>query len=132
MAKKVSPDKGKTVAWYIEEKLAEDWQKETVQALHELVLEIMPDAKHTIKWAQPVYESPEGPAVFMKAAKKHVTFGFWRGAELDDPNGVLEGSGEKMRHVKVKGLDKIDREVLVPLVEQAVALNAAHGDPTKG
>lgn len=130
MAKKVSPDKGKTVAFYIADKLAEDWQKETVQTLHDLVLEHYPEAKHSIKWAQPVYETPEGPAIFMKASKKHVTFGFWRGTELQAPEGLLEGSGDRMRHIKIKGVEAIDAALLADLIGQAVALNAEHGNPT--
>lgn len=131
MAKKVSPDKGKTVAWYIDEKLSETWQKQLVSELHALVLETYPEAKHCIKWSQPVYETAEGPFVFMKAAKKHVTFGFWRGTELDDSEGVLEGSGERMRHVKVKEKDLPNKELLSGMILQAVKLNAEKGDPTK-
>ena len=35
MAKKVSPNKGKTVQWYIDEKVGEDWQKEAIMAMSE-------------------------------------------------------------------------------------------------
>jgi hypothetical protein len=60
-----------------------------------------------------------------------VTFGFWRGAELDDPRGLFEGSGEQMRHVKLTSVDGIDRDALTAFVRQAVELNSSQGDPTR-
>jgi hypothetical protein len=56
-----------------------------------------------------------------------VNFGFWRGVQLDDPGGLLEGFGEKMRHVKITSKDEIDREGLHYLIEQAVSLNREYG-----
>jgi hypothetical protein len=131
MAKSVSPDKGKTITWYIEEKLI-DWQKDKATELHNLVLELIPEAKHGVKWAQAVYESPEGPLVYMKGSKNHISFGFWRGGELDDAVGLLEGSGDKMKHVKIKSADSVDRETMSKYILQAAKLNAEKGDPTKG
>lgn len=131
MAKSVSPDKGKSISWYIEEKI-EGWQKDAATELHALVQEVVPEVKHSVKWAQAVYESPEGPLVFMRSAKKHLTFGFWRGVELDDPEGQLEGSGEKMKHLKIKSPDALDRDMIAKLIQQAAQLNAEKGDPTKG
>lgn len=32
----------------------------------------------------------------------HVNVGFYNGAVLDDPAGLLEGSGKRMRHVKLR------------------------------
>ena len=128
MAKKVSPDKGKSVQSYIAK--FPDWHSDAMNILHELVLKVIPDAKHSIKWAQPVYEQ-EGPFVFMKAAKNHVTFGFWRGVELNDPDGLLEGSGEKMRHIKVKSADGINTEQISKWIAEAAQLNSEKGDPSR-
>ena len=38
---------------------------------------------------------------YVNAFKAHVNVGFFRGAELADPEGLLEGSGKFMRHVKL-------------------------------
>jgi hypothetical protein len=98
-------------------------------AVRELVREAAPDATESIKWAQPVYED-NGPFAYFRASSRHVTFGFWRGAELDDPHGLLEGAGEQMRHVKLASPDDVDAG-LAELVLQAVELNRAQGDPTR-
>jgi hypothetical protein len=34
--------------------------------------------------------------------KNHTNVGFFYGAYLDDPAGLLEGTGRNMRHVKLK------------------------------
>lgn len=130
MAKSVSPDKGKTVQWYFEEKLS-DWQQTVAGQLHEIVLANSPEAVHSVKWGQAVYSSPEGPMIFMKGNKNHLTFGFWRGAEMANDAGLLEGTGEKMRHIKIKAIDGYDAGVIAGYVKQAIQLNAEKGDPTK-
>lgn len=118
----------KTVETYIDG--LEGWKADAVSRLCELVRQAAPEAEEAIKWSQPVYSS-NGPAVFIKAFKNHINFGFWRGVQLDDPEGLLSGSGEKMRHVKVTGLDDIQDEPFQAFVRAAIQLNGEHGDPTK-
>lgn len=50
---------------------------------------------------------------------KHVNLGFMRGADLDDPNGVLQGSGKAMRHISVKKLSELDRPEIRAFLRQA-------------
>ena len=38
---------------------------------------------------------------YVNAFKAHVNVGFFRGATLADPKGLLEGTGKFMRHVKL-------------------------------
>jgi hypothetical protein len=120
---------GKTVDGYIASLAG--WQAEVVSRVRDLVRAAAPEAKESIKWAQPVFEQ-DGPFAYVKSFKHSVNFGFWRGAELDDPHGLLQGTGEKMRHIKLAGVDDIREEALAGFVRQAVALNRAKGDPTKG
>ena len=107
-----------------------DWRAGTVHALDELVRATAPKATGAIKWGQLVYDLG-GPMIFIKAASKHVTFGFWRGIELDDPNDLLEGEGDRMRHVKIREDDVPSMTQLRRWIKQAAALNAAEGDPTR-
>ena len=119
----------KTVDGYIDG-LA-DWQAEIVRAVRKIILDAAPDAKELVKWAQPVYEN-NGPFAYIKAFKNAVNFGFWRGVDLEDPKNLLQGSGEKMRHVKLTGMDQVHPRVFADFVKQALALNLEKGDPTKG
>ncbi len=118
----------KTVDAYIAQ--LEIWQAEIVSAVRKIVLAAIPEAEEAIKWAQPVY-SVNGPFAYIKAFKSSVNFGFWRGVDIDDPGELLQGSGEKMRHVKLTNLDDVDQQVFTDFVNQAVSLNLSKGDPTK-
>jgi hypothetical protein len=119
----------KTIDGYIAQ--LEGWQAEVVSRVRAIVRAAAPEAKESIKWAQPVYER-NGPFCYVKAFKNSVNFGFWHGVDLDDPQGVLQGSGAKMRHVKLAGIDDVDEGILADLIRQAVQLNLEKGDPTKG
>jgi hypothetical protein len=54
----------------------------------------------------PVACIEDAPFGYVNSFKSHVNVGFFYGAALEDPAGLLEGSGKRMRHVKLKpGLD---------------------------
>ena len=55
----------------------------------------------------------------VNAFKAHVNVGFFRGAELADPAGLLEGTGKYMRHVKLRPGGDIDAPALIKLIESA-------------
>jgi hypothetical protein len=103
---------------------------EIVSELRAVVKKAAPKATEAFKWAQPVYES-DGPIVWVKAFTRYVNIGFWRGTELQDKYGLLEGEGDRMRHVKIATRKDIKKGALTDYVKQAVKLNASKGDPTK-
>jgi hypothetical protein len=47
-------------------------------------------------------ERMKDQAVYIAVYTKHVNLGFYWGARMDDPEGVLEGSGKQLRHIKIK------------------------------
>ena len=71
-----------------------------------------------------------GPFVYVKAFPRSVNIGFWRGAQLQDPAGILEGSGDRMKHVAIRSADTIPADAIRAWVREAVALNAEQGNPT--
>lgn len=109
----------------------EGWQQEAAQGLRALVKEAAPQATEAFKWSQPVYVS-NGPFCYIQAHRQHLNIGFWRGTELVDPEGLLEGDGAKMRHIKIHDAETIPEEALRALVQQAHSLNLEQGDPTRG
>jgi len=56
---------------------------------------------------------------YVNAFKAHVNVGFFRGAEIADPEGLLEGTGKFMRHVKLKPGRDFNAAALMKLVETA-------------
>jgi hypothetical protein len=50
---------------------------------------------------------------------RHVTLGFPRGTELDDPAGVLQGTGKAMCHIALNTLSDLDRREIRFYLRQA-------------
>ena len=51
--------------------------------------------------------------------RAHANVGFFQGATLEDPTGLLHGTGKRMRHVKVKPGADLDPLALVALIGAA-------------
>ena len=56
---------------------------------------------------------------YVNVFKAHMNVGFFFGAELEDPTGLLEGSGKRMRHVKLRPDAAIDPAALSALIDAA-------------
>lgn len=54
---------------------------------------------------------------YVNAFKAHAAVGFFSGARLADPAGLLEGSGKRMRHVKLRPGVALDEAALGALIE---------------
>jgi hypothetical protein len=69
----------------------------------------------------PVACVEDAPFGYVNVFKAHVNVGFFLGAELDDPAGMLQGVGRRMRHVKVEPGVDIDAAALSALIDAAYA-----------
>ena len=58
---------------------------------------------------------------YVNAFTAHVNVGFFRGAEIADPEGLLEGTGKFMRHVKLRPEGQVNATALAKLIETAYA-----------
>ena len=76
----------------------------------------------SIKWGNPVYEK-QGKVCYLAAGKSYISLGFFRGADLRDNKGLVEGTGKKMRHVKIRDLERISTVDLAELISEAVSLD---------
>jgi hypothetical protein len=56
---------------------------------------------------------------YVNAFKAHVNVGFFRGAEIADPERLLEGNGRFMRHVKLRPEVAINTTALTKLIDTA-------------
>ena len=80
--------------------------------------------RETIKWSNPCYQG-NGDVFYIAATDSYVNLGFFGGAALTDPAGRIEGTGKKMRHVKVRSLGEVVPEQVIGWVREAVSLNEA-------
>jgi hypothetical protein len=58
---------------------------------------------------------------YVNVFTSHVNVGFFQGASLPDPAHLLEGSGKRMRHVKLRPQTPSDSAALHRLIELAYA-----------
>lgn len=56
---------------------------------------------------------------YIAPLKSHVNLGFMYGADLDDPNELMEGSGKALRHIKIKSLDQANDPAVRKLIQKA-------------
>jgi len=56
---------------------------------------------------------------YVDAFSAHVNVGFFFGAALDDPAGLLEGAGKRMRHVKLRWAQPVNAAALSDLIAAA-------------
>jgi hypothetical protein len=56
---------------------------------------------------------------YVNAFRAHVNVGFFHGAALDDPAGLLEGTGKRMRHVKLRWAQPVNAAALGVLIAAA-------------
>ena len=63
----------------------------------------------------------DAPFGYVAVFKGHVNVGFFHGAFLRDPAGLLLGSGKRMRHVKITAETEIEAEAMRRLIDSAWA-----------
>jgi len=98
-------------------------QSDITQNLRLLIDKLVPAANARIAHHRPVWYLGSR-LCYMVGAKAHVSLGFYRGTELPDPQGLLEGTGKILRHVKLTSLDELEqrREAISALIISAAEL----------
>jgi hypothetical protein len=77
------------------------------------------DVRELLHDGCPVVCVGDAPFAYVNAFRSHVNVGFYHGAFLKDPARLLEGTGKRMRHVKVKPGTEIDASALTALIRAA-------------
>jgi hypothetical protein len=90
-----------------------------IRALRKFVQRTAPKLAESVKWGNGCWLNGLAPVAYVYSAPDHVQFGFFRGASLDDPRGLLQGKGQYVRHAKVRALADIDERSFAALLRQA-------------
>jgi hypothetical protein len=77
------------------------------------------DVRELLHDGCPVACVGDAPFGYVNAFKAHASVGFFRGAMLADPAGLLEGEGKRMRHVKLRPGKEFDADALRELIAAA-------------
>jgi len=95
-----------------------------LEKIRKLFHKACPDLEETMKWSFPHFEY-RGVLGSMAAFKQHVSFGFWKGSLMSDPQGLFRGVGKTtMNALKVQTLEDLPPDrVLLSYIKEAVKLN---------
>jgi hypothetical protein len=103
----------------------DDWRGEMIARLRKLILDADPNLTEEWKWDTPVW-SHKGNVVAAGVFKDHVKLNFFKGASLEDPNGLFNAGldAKATRAIDLAEGEEIDEAALKNLVRTAVAYNA--------
>ena len=107
--------------------ITEPAMRPIAERLREIVVDVDPDTVEVVRLGDRAATYGIGPKkmsegyAYILPYKNWVNLGFYKGAELPDPAGVMEGTGKKLRHVKVRSVQDAERPEFRTLVEEALA-----------
>lgn len=93
-----------------------------VETLRSVATVNMPGAVEFVYHDAINYKLPESPGTwicYIAAQRNYVRVGFYVGANLADPKRLLEGTGKRMRHVKVRTVERACEDALADLIREA-------------
>ena len=106
--------------------IAEEPLRAVAAALREIILEVDPNACEVVRLGDRAATYGVGPRkmkdgyAYILPHKSWVNLGFYQGVDLADPEGLLEGTGAKMRHVKIRSLADAHRPAVRVLIQGAL------------
>ena len=109
------------------------WKGAVLSRMRRLIKQADPDVIEEVKWKKP--SNPAGVPVWShdgiictgEAFKNKVKITFAKGAALEDPAGLFNGSlgGNTMRAIDIYEGDEVDEDDFISLVQSAVKLNGS-------
>ncbi|WP_417522990.1 DUF1801 domain-containing protein [Marinovum sp.] len=103
----------------------EPQHEKLLRAIRSLVHAIHPDACEVCRPGDRAASWGWGPKkmseayVYALPYTHHVNLGFYRGASLADPAGLLTGTGKAMRHIRLTDSKQLENPALRALMAQA-------------
>lgn len=107
--------------------ITEETQVAICKSLRDTIFEIDPDACEVVRLGDRAATYGVGPKkmsegyTYILPHKSWVNLGFYKGTHLSDPEGVLEGTGANMRHVKIHSLEQAKNPFVIELIRAALA-----------
>lgn len=97
------------------------------EMLRSVIVELHPDYCEVIWPKQRIASYGVGPKkmsqhyVYVAPQTRHVNLGLYHGATAADPSGLLEGTGKRLRHVKIRSLAEATAAPVRRLIAEAIA-----------
>jgi hypothetical protein len=98
---------------------SDDPLRQQVRAWFERLRASGDDVRELLHDGHPTACVEDAAFAYVDAFSAHAAIGFYEGASLPDPAGLLEGSGKRMRHVKLRRGRAVDEQALAALIAEA-------------
>ena len=95
--------------------------------LREIIIDVDPNFIEVVRLGDRAATFGVGPKkmsegyTYILPYKNWVNLGFYMGAILADPERLMEGTGKKLRHVKIRSLEDAEQPAIRSLIAEAVA-----------
>ncbi len=112
--------KDEPVQSFLEDVLMIDSEKhEILQKLRNIVFSIYPKTNERMMYGGIMFSIEDDfGGLFIR--KKHISFEFSSGTKMDDPDNILEGTGQFRRHLKIRSLTDIKDKKVEFFVKQSL------------
>lgn len=90
---------------------ATEEQISVLNELRKLIHDTVANVSEEIKWNMPVFNNGKNFA-YLRFSKKHITLGFYHIDKIQDPDNLLEGEGNTLKHIKIRSADEIRKDVI--------------------
>jgi Domain of unknown function (DU1801) len=96
-----------------------------VELLQKMILNLHPDATILAWPKQNIISFGFGPKkmsqhyAYIGIYTNHINLGFYQGESLADPENLLEGTGAKLRHIKLKSISEVQKAAVTALISAA-------------
>lgn len=102
------------------------WIEQKPDALRDLATKWFGVIKNSGPDVQPIFHDnypigcvEDAPFAYVNVFTAHVNVGFFHGVDLPDPAGLLEGTGKRMRHIKLRPDAMINEQAIHELIQHA-------------
>jgi hypothetical protein len=88
-----------------------------LETLRKIVHDTIDNVSEEIKWNIPVFNNGKDFA-YLRFSKKHITLGFYKIDKLIDPDNLLEGEGNTLKHLKIRSVNDIKPKIISEWLQQ--------------
>lgn len=104
----------------------DDWLEQKPEKLRpiairwfEVIKACGPDVEDIFHDYYPMGCVDRAPFAYVNVFQAHVNVGFFYGTELEDKSGLMEGTGKRMRHIKLRPGEAVDDKAIEALIKAA-------------
>ena len=114
-------------------RIAEPPLRSIMKHLRAVVLKVDPDACEVVHLGYRSATYGVGPKkmsegyVYIMPHSRWVNLGLYNGVGLPDPKGLLEGTGARLRHVKIRSAAEVERDLISERTKEGLAAAKAKG-----